>query len=233
MNTPDEKNVKFIILLFLVFATIFCSLALFIPWAGYTVPITGQFISAEYYIYSTIIIVKSTFSGVESSQVTSSQIDPLFYIAMFIRFSLPFIARIITPILGFFALVILFSKKEYRAFTLSISAGTVAMISIILYCFLMASAPPYIDISGNTGYSGFGLYAAFSWSFGFYFFIVGTILYFVGAGLVNYFIDSDIENEDGETRFVEERKVTKNFCSECGFGNNADGKFCKQCGTKL
>ena len=233
MNTLDEKNVKLIILLFLVLATIFCSLALFIPWAGYTNPLTGQFISVENYLSYHPIVVKSNLVNNGSPQDSSSQIDTFFYIAMFIRFTLPFIVRIITPVLGFFALVVLFSKRESRAFTLSISAGTAAIISIIFYWFFLASVSSYMEPSGNTLYSGYGLYAAFSWSFGFYLFIVGTILFFTSAGLVNYFISLNVEDEHEETQFVKKRKATKNFCSECGAKNDAEGKFCKQCGTKL
>ncbi|GAF74205.1 unnamed protein product, partial [marine sediment metagenome] len=56
------------------------------------------------------------------------------------------------------------------------------------------------------------------------------------AGLVNYFINSNVDDEQEETRFVEKRETVKNFCkfcSECGAENEADSQFCRRCGTKL
>ncbi len=182
-----EQTSRIVTFSLLLIATIFCSVALFIPWAGYTIPITGQFLAAEKYVYSVYSGMAYPLGETQSKNVEWESL------AIFIAFILPLILKIITPILGFSAVVLALSKRETYVFACAAFAGATALLSIITYyLFIFTRAPQYIVLDG--------LYANLIWSPGFYLFAIVTILYFAGAGMIVYFPGSELK-----TGFIKEK----------------------------
>lgn len=193
-----NKEFRIIVLLSTIFAIIFSTFAIFLPIAGYTVPGTGVFVSAE-----TLAYVGHT--GIAYQAGTNYEVPMEYYFKNFLFIFLilfAIIMKIVIPIFGVISIYYFINKRERNSYIYSLSGGTIGIVVLILYfLFTLRFVPESVTLA-----DGPTVYVFLTLGTGFYFILISIMCFFISYGLNSYILKEEEKSIESKTETKELKK---------------------------